>query len=101
MDERRTPRASERYLLDILIEGRVSSRKIYVTLRDLSQQGCCIRGKEGFARTGERVTLNIKGIQAPVGEIVWTHGPFAGISFDGNMHPAVIDHLRQADRTPS
>jgi hypothetical protein len=89
------PRASGRRPLSLLVKSRVRSREAYVDLVDISEGGCKIRIKPGFASLGDRVVMKVKGINAPFGSIVWIDGPFAGIAFDGEMHPAVLDHLCQ------
>ena len=69
------------------------SRTIYVEVVDVSEGGCKIKGRHGFAETGEQVSLRINGVRTPLGTIVWVDDQHAGIAFDGQMHPAVIEHL--------
>lgn len=87
------PRASERRPLSLLVKSRVRSREVYVDLVDISEGGCKIRAKPGFAVLGDRVVMKVNGINAPLGSIVWIDGPLAGIAFEGEMHPAIVDHL--------
>lgn len=87
------PRSAERKPLNIVIDGRVRTRKVYVDLYDVSEGGCKIRGRRGFTKVGETVTLRIDGFKTPLGTIAWVEGEYAGVAFDGNLHPAVIDHL--------
>lgn len=87
------PRASERRPLSLLVKSRVRSREVYVDLIDISEGGCKIRGKAGFAQLGDRVVMKVNGINAPLGSIVWIDGGFAGIAFEGEMHPAIVDYL--------
>lgn len=87
------PRASQRRPLSLLVKSRVRSREVYVDLVDISEGGCKIRAKQGFASLGDRVTMKVGGINAPLGTIVWIDGAFAGIAFEGEMHPAIVDHL--------
>lgn len=87
------PRTSERRPLSLLVKSRVRSREVYVDLLDISESGCKIRGKPGFALLGDRVMMRMNGINAPLGTIVWIDGAFAGVAFEGEMHPAVVDHL--------
>ncbi len=91
--EQDTTRSSVRKPLDILVEGRLRARPICVELIDVSEGGCKIKGRHGFAEKGEHVTLTVNGIRAPLGNIVWVEGKYAGVSFSGTMHPAIIDHL--------
>lgn len=86
-------RASERRPLSLVVKGRVRSRVVYVDLIDISEGGCKIRGKAGFAEIGDRVTMKVAGINAPLGTVAWLEGPVAGVAFEGAMHPAVLDYL--------
>jgi hypothetical protein len=87
------PRASQRRPLSLLVKSRVCSREVYVDLIDISEGGCKIRAKPGFAHLGDRVVMKVNGINAPLGSIVWIDGAFAGIAFEGEMHPAIVDYL--------
>lgn len=87
------PRASERRPMSLTVKSRVRSRVVYVDLIDISEGGCKIRAKPGFAEVGDRVTMKVGGINAPLGLIAWVEGGLAGVAFDGAMHPAVIDFL--------
>lgn len=87
------PRASERRPLNLMVKGRVRSRKVFVDLIDISEGGCKIRGKAGFAEIGDLVTIKVAGVNAPLGTVAWLEGPMAGVAFEGTMHPAVLDHL--------
>lgn len=69
------------------------SRPLYVEVVDVSEGGCKVKGRPGFAEVGEKVMLRIDGVHTPVGQFVWVDGNYAGIAFEGRMHPAVIDHL--------
>lgn len=87
------PRTSERRPLSLLVKGRVRSRVVYVDLIDISEGGCKLRGKAGFAALGDRVTMKVAGINAPLGIVAWIEGEMAGVAFEGTIHPAVLDHL--------
>ncbi|BDI60994.1 hypothetical protein MACH05_15540 [Qipengyuania nanhaisediminis] len=71
----------------------MQSRVVFVDLLDISEGGCRIKGGAGFARIGDRVTMKVAGVQAPLGRIVWVEDRIAGVAFEGEMHPAVLDHL--------
>ncbi len=87
------PRAAPRRPLSLLVKSRVRSREVYVDLIDISEGGCKIRAKPGFAQLGDRVVMKVNGINAPLGSIVWIEGAFAGVAFEGEMHPAIVDYL--------
>ena len=87
------PRASERRPLSLMVKSRVRSRVVFVDLVDISEGGCKVRGKSGFANIGDRVTMKVGNINAPLGTIAWVEGAMAGVAFEGTMHPAVLDVL--------
>jgi hypothetical protein len=87
------PRSSERRPMSMTVKSRVSSRVVFVDLVDISEGGCKLRGKLGFAELGDRVAMKVGGINAPLGTIAWVDGIFAGVAFEGAMHPAVLDFL--------
>ena len=93
------PRSSERHALGLMIRSRVRARTVFVDLVDLSEGGCKIRGRPGFANVGDRVTMKVGEVNAPLGSIAWVDGQFAGVAFEGKMHPAIIDHLRAQSST--
>lgn len=86
-------RSADRKRLDLLVQGRMRSRTLYVEVVDVSEGGCKIKGRHGFAEEGEKVILKIDGVRTPLGKIVWVEGEHAGIAFEGKMHPAIVDHL--------
>lgn len=86
-------RASKRRPLRLMVKSRVESRVVYVDMLDISEHGCKIKGSSGFADIGDRVTMKVGGVHAPVGYIKWVEGRIAGVTFDGEMHEAVLDHL--------
>ncbi|WP_252257673.1 PilZ domain-containing protein [Erythrobacter aurantius] len=89
----RADRSSERRPLDLMVKGRVQSRVVFVDLVDISEGGCKIKGSRGFAKEGDRITMKVGDISAPLGTVAWVQDRFAGVRFDGEMHPAVLDHL--------
>lgn len=87
-----------------MVKSQVRSRVMFVDLIDISEGGCKIRAKAGFAEVGDRVTIKVGGINAPLGTIAWVEGRLAGVAFEGAMHPAVVDYLCEGDfnrRIPS
>lgn len=83
----------QRRPLHLMIKGRVQSRSIYAKLIDISEGGCKLSATQGFANLGDRVTIRINGINAPLGKVVWIDGKTAGVTFESRMHVAVLDHL--------
>ena len=79
--------------MSLTVKSRVRSRVVFVDLIDISEGGCKIRAKAGFAEVGDRVTMKVNGINAPLGTIAWVEGGLAGVAFEGAMHPAVLDFL--------
>ena len=86
--------------MSLTVKSRVRSRVVFVELIDLSEGGCKIRAKPGFAEVGDRVTMKVNGINAPLGSIAWIEGGLAGVAFEGAMHPAVIDFLAEGGAGP-
>jgi PilZ domain len=87
------PRASDRRPMSLTVKSRVRSRLVFVDLIDISEGGCKIKAKPGFAEVGDAVTMKLGTINAPLGTIAWIDGSVAGVAFEGSMHPAVIDFL--------
>ena len=86
-------RSSDRRPISLTVKSRVRSRVVFVDLIDISEGGCKIRAKAGFAEVGDRVTMKVNGINAPLGTIAWVERELAGVAFEGAMHPAVLDFL--------
>jgi hypothetical protein len=93
MNMHNIPRAAERRSLSLMVKGRVKSRVVYCDLVDISEGGCKIRASAGFAEIGDRVTMKVGNVNAPLGKVVWIDGKVAGVAFEGQMHAAVLDHL--------
>lgn len=87
------PRISERRQLQILVDGRLRSREVRIDLFDLSETGCKIKGRYGFVNEGETLSLKINGFKTPLGTVMWVEDHFAGVAFDGKLHPSVLDHI--------
>lgn len=94
-------RSSERRSVSLLIKSRVQSRVVFVDMIDISEGGCKIRGTRGFAQVGDRVTMRVEGINAPLGTVAWIEDRIAGVAFEGEMHSAVLDYLCSQQPTPS
>lgn len=86
-------RSSQRRPLSLLVKSRVQSRVVFVDLLDISEGGCKIKARAGFGNIGDRVVMKVGGINAPLGVIAWVNGELAGVAFEGEMHPAILDHL--------
>ena len=79
--------------MSLLIKSRVQSRVVFVDMIDISEGGCKIKGTRGFAEVGDRVTMRVEGVNAPLGTVAWVEDRIAGVAFEGEMHAAVLDHL--------
>ncbi|MGB3712023.1 MAG: PilZ domain-containing protein [Erythrobacter sp.] len=86
-------RAAPRRPLNLMVKSRLNTRVVFAHVIDISETGCKVRAGAGFAEVGDRVTMKIGEIYAPLGKVVWVERHQAGISFEGEMHPAVLDHL--------
>ena len=80
-----------------MVKSRVQSRVVYVDMIDISEGGCKIKATSGFANVGDRVTMKVGNINAPLGKIAWVEDRYAGVRFEGEMHEAVLDHLCEAN----
>lgn len=89
----KTSRTKERRPLRLMVKSRVQSREIFVDMIDISEGGCKIKGTAGFANVGDRVTMKVGNVNAPLGTVAWVEDRFAGVRFEGEMHAAVLDHL--------
>ncbi|MDJ0977452.1 MAG: PilZ domain-containing protein [Erythrobacter sp.] len=94
-------RSSERRPLRLLVKSRVQSRVVFVDMLDISEGGCKIRGSLGFAQIGDRVTMRVDGVNAPLGTVAWIEDKVAGVAFEGEMHPAVLDYLCEVSGDPN
>ena len=86
-------RSSQRRPLGLVVRGRVRSRQIFVSLIDISEGGCKLKGRPGFAEVGDRVVIRVNQVNAPLGIVSWIKDGIAGVRFEGEMHAAVLDHL--------
>lgn len=86
-------RSAERRPVSLMIKSRVQSRVVFVDMIDISEGGCKIKGTRGFAQVGDRVTMKVGGVNAPLGTVAWVEDRIAGVAFEGEMHSAVLDHL--------
>ena len=86
-------RASPRRPLSLMVKSRVQSRVVFVDMIDISEGGCKLKGTHGFAQVGDRVTMKVNEVNAPLGTVAWVEGRIAGVAFEGEMHAAMLDHL--------
>ncbi len=93
MNMQSIPRSTNRRPLSLMVKSRVQSRLVFVDMIDISEGGCKIKARPGFANVGDRIVMKVHGVNAPLGIVAWINNSFAGISFEGEMHPAVIDYL--------
>ena len=88
-----TSRTNNRRPLSLMVKSRVQSRVVFVDLIDISVGGCKLKGTRGFASVGDRVTMRVGNVNAPLGKVAWIEDRYAGVRFEGEMHEAVLDHL--------
>lgn len=93
MNVQHQDRMGKRRSLSLMVKSRVQSRVVFVDLIDISETGCKLKGGRGFAQLGDRVTMKVGGVHAPLGKVIWVDDRFAGVAFEGEMHSAVLDHL--------
>ena len=43
--------------------------------------------------------MKVNNVNAPLGVVAWVDGKIAGVAFDGEMHPAMLDHLCESTGT--
>lgn len=89
-----THRDSERFDISIVGTLRTSAGKRDVTIVDLSEKGCRIYDRLGFLSTNQSVTIKIGPVGPIEATVRWQDQPYAGISFNAPLYPAVLDHIR-------
>jgi hypothetical protein len=62
-------------------------------LSDLSEAGCKLRLDAAPLDPEQRVVIRPGQIEGLSGVVRWSDGASAGIAFDGQLHPAIVDHL--------
>lgn len=71
-----------------------------VTIIDLTGYGCRVKGAFR-SNVGERLLLTIDPIGPMAGTVIWWADGELGLEFIRPLHPAVIDHIRQANVGPA
>ena len=87
-------RSAERAAVAIGANLRTSTgRRAFVAVVDLTPSGCCIFAESDKFAVGLKETIHPDGL-SPVGATVrWAAGQIAGIQFDTELYPAVIEHF--------
>ena len=91
-------RAAQRF--DARIDGRLNCsqgtrRSIEIT--DISIGGCSVVIGSQYAAGGRGYAIKIDGLETLGAEIRWIAGEGAGLQFERPLHPAVLDHIVQAN----
>ena len=84
----------------LALEGRAvikhfgSSTKFRADLFDLSTVGCRI-ATQAAIRTGTRLLNKIPGLEFWQGTVVWRRGHDAGVEFERELHPAIVERYAE------
>lgn len=84
LDTRAVDRDSLFLTANLAVEGHL--HPVQVRVRNLSTAGMMVAG-DVPARTGERVTAELRNIGPVSGVIVWSNGSRFGIAFDSQIDP--------------
>lgn len=87
-------RNAERHDISIVGKLRTGHGKRDVTIVDLSERGCRIFDRMGYLAPNMSVTIKIGPVGPIDATVRWQDQPYAGISFDNPLYPAVLDHIR-------
>ena len=63
-------------------------------LLDLSTVGCRI-ATQAAIRTGTRLLIKIPGLEFWQGTVVWRRGHDAGVEFERELHPAIVERYAE------
>ena len=78
--------------LELVASGRIWSHPVRVSIIDISAIGCRIDGV-GLGEVGDCISLRLDRFNAPRGKIIWTDGASAGVSFDDELYPSILETL--------
>jgi len=92
----KTARRSERLSLQgrAVVKHYGSSTKFRAELFDLSGVGCRI-ATEATLRSGMRLLIRIPGLDFWPGVVAWKRGREAGVEFERELHPAVVERYAE------
>lgn len=62
-------------------------------LTDLSEAGCRLRVDPGSIAPNQHVLVRPASLEGVTGVVRWSEGETAGVAFDGEVHPAIVDHI--------
>lgn len=71
--------------------SRPDHHRSAVTLLDVSTRGCRIR--TGALRAGDRVWLDLDGLEPLCAHVAWAEAAEAGLEFRRPLHPTTLAHL--------
>ena len=61
---------------------------------DLSPIGCMIKCSAWSAKAGDRVLVQLEGLNFQPATVLWIEGDRAGIEFEDLLHEAVLERLK-------
>jgi hypothetical protein len=86
-------RGAERIEVPGEIGLRAAGKNPYrVRVHDLSTDGCKVELVE-LPRVGDQMRVKFDGLEMIEAEVCWVEGYMAGLKFDRQLHPAVLDLL--------
>jgi hypothetical protein len=89
-----TPRRHRRRRVKVAASCRTGNgRAREAELTDLSEAGCQLRIASGSVSPDQRVLVRPGALEGVTGIVRWSEGEAAGVAFDGEVHPAVVDHM--------
>ena len=86
-------RREDRYPLALDANCRTLHTRKNVSLWDLSSHGCRVALAGMELRVDQRIVLKTEGLEGLCGVVRWCNDEFAGVQFDHQLHPSVVDHL--------
>jgi hypothetical protein len=97
IDRRKTDR--RRVTLDASCRDSGGGEADEVEVTNLSEGGCRIHTPGARLYPNQVVTVRPDSLESVVGVVRWSHNGVAGVEFNGELYPAVVDHL--AARNPA
>lgn len=93
MPDRLIERGNERLPVNAFVSLKLygSSRSSRALMYDLSTKGCSLVTNMKL-RTGGKVLVRIPGLEFWSATVMWRREEAAGVEFEKELHPAVVEH---------